>query len=30
LVLAVTLMIVFYIFMQRHIVAGLTAGSLRD
>ena len=29
LVLAVSPMIVFYIFMQRHIVAGLTAGSLR-
>ena len=29
LVLAVTPMIIFYIVMQRHIVAGLTAGSLR-
>ncbi len=29
LVLAVSPVIVFYIFMQRHIVAGLTAGSLR-
>ena len=29
LVLAVSPMIIFYIFMQRHIVAGLSAGSLR-
>ncbi len=29
LVLAVTPMIIFYLFMQRHIVAGLAAGSLR-
>jgi len=29
LVLAVTPMIIFYIVMQRHIVAGLTSGSLR-
>ena len=29
LVLAVTPMIIFYLFMQRHIVAGLTKGSLR-
>ena len=29
LVLAVTPMIIFYLFMQRHIVADLTTGSLR-
>ena len=29
LVLAVTPMIIFYLFMQRHIIAGLTTGSLR-
>lgn len=29
LVLAVTPMIIFYLFMQRHIVAGLATGSLR-
>ena len=30
LVLAVTPTIIFCLFMQRHIVAGLTAGSLRS